>query len=253
MNTQTIIEQSKPFLSWLDSWHAQLPSVKIETVVDDPDQAAILAVDVTNGFCHVGPLASPRVGGIVDPIVRLMQAAHTHGMRHFVMTHDAHDPSAVEFGAYPAHCVRGSDESEPVSELQALPFWKDVVVMPKNSIDSALGTELDRWLDDRPQLKTFIVVGDCTDLCIYQLAMHVRLRANEWQQQEVRVIIPEDCVDTYDLPVKAARQSGALPHDGDLLHLIFLYHLALNGVEIVKTLTQTAADYTAAEAAAASR
>ena len=71
-------------------------------------------------------------------------------------------------------------------------------------------------------------------MCTYQLAMHLRLRANALQRRGVRVIVPEDCVDTYDLTVDAARSIGALPHDADLLHRIFLYHLALNGVEVVK-------------------
>jgi hypothetical protein len=40
-------------------------------------------------------------------------------------------------------------------------------------------------------------------------------------------------VDTFDLPVDVAQEIGALPHHGDLLHLIFLYNMAQNGVEIV--------------------
>ena len=31
-----------------------------------------------------------------------------------------------------------------------------------------------------------------------------------------------------DVPVKTAKELGSLPHAGDLLHLIFLYHMALN-------------------------
>jgi hypothetical protein len=46
--------------------------------------------------------------------------------------------------------------------------------------------------------------------------------------------VPENCVDTYDLPVEAARELGVAPHDGDLLHKVFLYHMALNAVEVVK-------------------
>jgi len=30
---------------------------------------------------------------------------------------------------------------------------------------------------------------------------------------------------------------GAMPHDGDLLHGVFLYHMAPNGVEVVARLT----------------
>jgi hypothetical protein len=41
-------------------------------------------------------------------------------------------------------------------------------------------------------------------------------------------------VQTYDLPVDAAKSLGIPPHPGDLLHAVFLYHLALNGVEVVQ-------------------
>jgi hypothetical protein len=30
------------------------------------------------------------------------------------------------------------------------------------------------------------------------------------------------------------QQIGAMPHPGDLLHQVFLYHMALNGIEVVK-------------------
>ena len=44
-------------------------------------------------------------------------------------------------------------------------------------------------------------------------------------------------VDTYDLPVETALKAGALPHDAELLHAVFLYHMNLNGVEIYSRLT----------------
>ncbi len=63
--------------------------------------------------------------------------------------------------------------------------------------------------------------------------MALRLRANDRQLRGVRVIVPAECVDTYDVPVDTARTLGILPHPGDLIHLLFLYHMAVNGVEIV--------------------
>ena len=33
-----------------------------------------------------------------------------------------------------------------------------------------------------------------------------------------------------------SRGVGAMPHDGDLLHAVFLYHLQLNGVQVVRRL-----------------
>jgi len=187
---------------------------------------------VINGFCYEGPLASPRVASIVEPIAGLFQTGYDAGIRNFILTQDTHPDDAVEFASYPPHCVRGTSESETVAAFKNLPFFDLFQVMPKNSINSALNTDLEAWLDAQPQVDTFIAVGDCTDLCTYQLAMHLKLRANA-QNQKSRVILPVDCVDTYDLPVEVAQQIGAVPHDGDLLHYIFLYHMMLNGVEVV--------------------
>jgi hypothetical protein len=60
----------------------------------------------------------------------------------------------------------------------------------------------------------------------------MKLAANQ-ANRPLRVVVPVDTVDTYDLPVATAAQLGTMPHDGDLLHEVFLYHLALNGVEVV--------------------
>jgi nicotinamidase-related amidase len=106
--------------------------------------------------------------------------------------------------------------------------------MEKNSISSSIGTELDEWLDSHPEVTTYFVVGDCTDLCVYQLAMHLRLRANELNLSQVRVILPLQGVDTFHMPVEVAKEIGAMPHHGDLLHLVFVYSMAQNGVDVVE-------------------
>jgi nicotinamidase-related amidase len=235
MPKNTSFQNSLPFLEYLAGFQASLPGLALEQVVQDPAGVAIVSVDVTNGFCHEGPLASPRVKGIIAPIVRLFEKAWSLGVRHILLPQDAHEPDAVEFGQYPPHCVRGTPEAEPVSEFKALPFFNEMIVMPKNSIQSGLDAEFAGWITSHPQVETYIVVGDCTDLCTYQLAMHLRLDANARQLQR-RVLLPADCVDTYDMPVALARQIGAMPHDGDVLHAVFLYHMALNGVEVVKSL-----------------
>jgi nicotinamidase-related amidase len=198
----------------------------------NPGKTAILSVDVIQGFCYEGPLSSPRVAGIVAPIRQLFERAWAHGVRSIVLTQDTHEPEAVEFSQWPPHCVRGTSESETVDAFKTLAFFDQIVVFEKNSIASGLNTGLVRWLEGHPDVDNFIVVGDCTDLCTYQLAMHLRLDANA-RQLKRRVIVPGDCVQTYDRPIQAAREQGGLPHPGDLLHATFLYHMQLNGVEVV--------------------
>ena len=224
---------SKPFLDWLARWEESLPEEKLEEIVSDPARVALAAVDLTNGFCCEGPLASPRVAGIIPATVRLFQRAYDLGVRHFLLPQDTHDADALEFLAYPPHAVGGTSESDTVDELKALPFSDSFVIIPKNSVSCDIGTDLDPGLDAHLRVTTFIVVGDCTDICVYLMAMHLRLRANVLGVGDARVIIPADCVQTYDLSVEAAAPAGALPHDGDLLHSIFLYHMALNGIEVV--------------------
>jgi nicotinamidase-related amidase len=111
-----------------------------------------------------------------------------------------------------------------------------MTIFEKNSIDSSRNTGLGAWIEAHPEVDRFIIVGDCTDLCIYQMAMGLRLDANARQIRR-RVIVPADCVDTYHLPVETARTIGAVPHDADLLHKIFLYSMMLNGIEVVASLT----------------
>ncbi len=234
----SLATQSKPFVNYLEAWLAGLKPLKLSKVIDDPAKVAVLCVDIINGFCTVGPLASPRVQGIVKPIAKLFSDCHTAGVRHFILAQDTHAPDAVEFANYPPHCVRGTSESQTAPELLKLPFAGAYTVFEKNSIASHQNTALDAWLHAHPEVTTFIVAGDCSDLCTYQLAMHLRLRANAAQMRGVRVILPENCVQTYDTPVKVAQQLGIPAHDGDLLHAVFLHNMWANGVEVVSKLTK---------------
>jgi nicotinamidase-related amidase len=225
--------KSESFLNWLACWEADLPSLDLSTIISDPSRVALVSQDLLKGFCNQGPLSSPRAAGIVPTVVHLFQVTHDLGGHHFLLLQDTHDPDAIEFSAYPPHCVAGTAESETIDELNNLPFSNLFTVIPKNSISSSAGTDLEAWLEDHPAVTTFIIVGVCTDICVYDLAMGLRVRANVLGQRDVRVIVPADCVQTYDMPVETAAELGALPHDGDLLHRIFLYHMALNGIEVV--------------------
>ncbi|HEY3291656.1 MAG TPA: isochorismatase family cysteine hydrolase [Anaerolineae bacterium] len=226
-------DQSSQYLDFLDRWFAHLPAMTFTDLMRDSKTTAVFCVDMINGFCTVGPLASPRVQGIVQPIASLFRTAYAAGVRHFILPQDTHDPQAVEFDHYPPHCVSGDWQSQTVPELLDLPFAGDFTVIVKNSISSSENTSMDTWLDAHPELHTFIVTGDCSDLCTYQLAMHLRLRANSRQMRDVRVIVPANCVQTYDTPMAAAIKYGIPPHDGDLLHAVFLHNMSINGVEVV--------------------
>jgi len=232
-----LTDHARPFLAYLEQWHSALPALSLQSVVAAaPERVALVSVDMINGFCREGPLAGPRVGALVDPLAALFQSAYDAGVRSFALTQDTHDANTPEFMSYPPHCVAGTPESEAVDALKQLPFYDQIATFPKNSLSSHLGTGFAAWLAERPQLDTFVIVGNCTDLCVYSAAMHLRLEANALNLAR-RVIVPASIVNTFDTPVSVARELGIKAHDGDLHHVLFLHHMASNGVEVVDNLS----------------
>lgn len=227
------------FAAYLSGFVAGLPEMSLESWLNEvggPRKVAFLAVDLLRGFCKEGPLASERVARVAAPTAALWTRAWALGCREFAHVMDHHNPQAAEFEAFAPHCRVGTSEAEEVAEITGLPFADHVHRFHKNSTSSWFGTDpFLKWLSvlDRGGVKAFIVSGDCTDLCVYQLAVPLKLRANA-DNRPIEVIVPVDTVETYDLPVAKAAELGILPHPGDLLHQVFLYHMSLNGVRLIK-------------------
>lgn len=230
-----LVEQGARFLEWLEDWYAALRPLPLAEAIRDPARSALVSVDLINGFAYEGNLASPRVAALVPRAVELLKRLHAQGVRHWLMVQECHTPQAKEFEAYGPHGICGTREAEMVPEFAALPFANEFRIIHKNSLHTITDTAAEAWLRDHPEVDTFIVIGDCTDLCVYDAVMDLKLRANQ-RDLERRVIVPENLVQTYDLPIEYARRIGALPHLGDLQHALFLYMMALNKIEVVKAL-----------------
>lgn len=225
--------------AFIATWLKTLNDATFAEVAPDPEATAIFSADMINGFLHEGPLASERVNALAGPVVAVFEAAWEHGVREFVLLQDTHDPATPEFRAYPPHCVAGTSESTTVPELANLPFRDSFTVIEKNSLNPAVERTFDDWLVAHPRIVNAIVVGDCTDLCTYQLAMHLRMRANALNLRTFDVIVPANAVDTFDIPAKADTEVGQA-HPGDFFHNVFLYHMASNGIRIVQSLRANA-------------
>ncbi|GCF08552.1 cysteine hydrolase family protein [Dictyobacter arantiisoli] len=231
------LAQSHLFLEHMVAWEQNLSSLTWQELQLEAQagQCAIFSVDMLNGFCHAGGLASPRIKGIIPAVVDVLQGAYAIGVRDFILAQDSHTPESVEFAQFPPHCQAGTSEAETIPELVQLPFADLYRVIAKNSLNAFHGTSLGTWLEQRHNLRTAVIVGNCTDLCVYQMAMHLKLYANA-HNWPLRVIIPANAVQTYDIPVTVAQESGLLAHDGDFLHLTFLHHMAINGIEVVRAI-----------------
>ena len=170
---------------------------------------------------------------IIPAVVAAFKGAYSIGVREFVLAQDCHTPESVEFADFPPHCQVGTSEANTIPELANLPFANLYQIVSKNSLNAFHGTDLGEWLEARHHFRAAVIVGDCTDLCVHQMALHLKLYANA-HSLKMRVIVPENAVQTYDMSVETANAIGALPHDGDFMHLVFLYHMRLNGVEVIR-------------------
>jgi nicotinamidase-related amidase len=231
----SMLEQGTEFLVALVEWERNLPSIAWNDLAEEAAQGrvALFSVDMINGFCYEGILSSPRIQAVIPAVVEAFKGAYAIGVRHFILAQDCHSPESVEFVDFPPHCLAGTSEADNIPELAQLPFADLYTVITKNSLNAFHGTQLNAWLEAHGDLNTVVVVGDCTDLCVYQMAMHLKLYANA-HNLKMRIIVPENAVQTYDLPVAAVRTIDTLPHSGDVLHLLFLYHMRLNGIEVVQ-------------------
>lgn len=217
-------------------WFATIEPVTMPELVPEPERAAFFSADLINGFVHFGPLSSPRVNALVDPVVTLFTRGWEHGITKFVLLEDAHQPDSPEFRSYPPHALAGTDESATIPEIAGLPFAEALTVIKKRALGPAVETNFDDWWDEHIDLNRAIVVGDCTDLCIYSLAMHLRMRANALGLADFEVIVPVNAVDTFDIPVGDDTEVGRA-HPAEFFHQVFLYHMASNGIRVVSEIT----------------
>ncbi|GCE25599.1 nicotinamidase [Dictyobacter alpinus] len=235
--SEQFLSRANLFMQSIVDWEQQLADLKWQDLAGmaQAGRMAVFSIDMINGFCHKGALSSPRVEGIIPAVVDVFQHAHAAGVREFILAQDAHTPESIEFTQFPPHCQIGTEEAENIPELAGLPFANLYQIIPKNSLNAFQGTALDGWLKKQTELQAVIVVGDCTDLCVYQTAMHLKLYANAYNLP-LRVIVPANAVQTYDTPVATAQELGIYAHDGDVMHLFFLHHMSLNGIEVVRAI-----------------
>jgi len=231
----TLAENSTTFINYLENFLTDLPALTLDEAIPHPERTAIVSIDVINAFLYEGPLSSPRVAAIDEPITRLMRGAWERGVRDILLIQEGHHEDSHEFDAYGEHAIKGTPQAEAIDMIKGLPFYDQLTTLFKDSIHPAINTKFEDWLNERDHLDTFIVVGDVTDLCVYHLATYLKFHANAYQKAR-RVIVPENCVQTWHLSVDAAEDLPAMPHHGDLLHATFLYHMVLNGIEVVSAI-----------------
>ncbi|MDY4575569.1 MAG: isochorismatase family protein [Intestinibacter sp.] len=194
-----------------------LDNLPIENLADyDLSKTALFIVDINNGFAKEGALYSDRIKSLINPIYEFVKPLEEKLNKIIAFT-DTHDKNSVELNSYPVHCLVDTEECKVVDELLDI---KNLEIIPKNSTNGFFAMDVN-ILDD---IDNVVVVGDCTDICIYQFAVTLKAYFNE-KNINKNIVVPMNLVDTYDIP---------FVHPGDLLNIVFLNSMVQNGVKLIK-------------------
>ncbi len=216
----TLLQSSKASLTQIVELLNTAPTLSIQSF--EADQTALIIVDMINGFVKEGPMSSPRIQAIIPPIQDLMVCSKEKGLQMLAFA-DSHDEASIEFISYPPHCLAGTSESEIVDELKEVGGYNLIL---KGSTNGFLEPAFHEWLTNHPSIQNFIVVGDCTDICVEQFVLTLKTYFTTLNRPS-RIIVPTGCVETYDFGV----------HAGDFMNIIALYKMHMNGIEIVREIT----------------
>lgn len=153
----------------------------------------IFVVDMINGFVKEGALADPAILEAAGPIAELIET--TQAPVWFIT--DTHQPDAMEFEAFPKHCLKGSQEAQVIDELAK--YVRPDRIIEKNAISAIFAPGFDQVLESLPEQSDLIVTGCCTDLCVEQLALPLLSWIRQNNHFQKRVIVPINTVDTYHI------------------------------------------------------
>ena len=145
----------------------------------DPDQTAVVVVDMQNGFAHAdGSLYAPGSGAAVEGCAVLLDRARTAGAE-VVFTKDVHPPEQFadthyydEFDRWGPHVREGSWEAAIV---EALAPQDDERVITKHSYDAFYQTGLEGHLESHG-IDDLLFCGTLANVCVLHTAGSAGLR-----------------------------------------------------------------------------
>lgn len=187
---------------------------------DECQKPIIFVIDMVNGFVKEGALADSRINHIVPNLICLMEQLACRN----VFVCDSHPPHTREFDTFASHCMIGSKEAEVIDELQ--PYIKRI--MKKNSTNAFHSQDFLSFLkEEMDSYRDIIVTGCCTDLCVLQFVLTLQSWLNEHNKKEYRIIVPKNCVETYDIPDL---------HSASYWNEVAFNLMKMNGVLVVESL-----------------
>jgi nicotinamidase-related amidase len=147
-------------------------------------ETALLVQDLQNDFVDPeGALAIPAAAQTIPVIQRLLVRARAQGVR-VVYVQDTHHESDPEFDIWGAHTEQGTWGWDIVDHLTPGPG--DLQIQ-KNRYDSFYGTWLDHYLSHVWHIRSLVLVGTVSNICVLHTAASAGLR-------HFHVVVPADAI-----------------------------------------------------------
>ena len=180
----------------------------------------LITIDMINGFVKSGTLAAPSIMRIVNRQRELLKEALDSDQTGLVFIRDSHPENAIEFKSFPAHCVKGTYESEVIDELKEFePFALEYL---KNSTNLIFAPNIQQDLLKLPKLERIRLMGCLSEICVLNGAIGLRNFFDELNK-DVEVCVHPDAIDTYDAPM----------HNAEIVTNNALSSMKNNGIKIL--------------------
>jgi nicotinamidase-related amidase len=198
---------------------ASLPNITFDEL--DKKTTALVIVDIVNGFIREGAMASPDIESIIAPSAQLAKRFSDENMPIAAFA-DCHKKGCAEFASFPEHCLDGTAESELVDELKNIP---NITLIKKNSTNGFHEDAFRDFLKEHSGVTNFVVIGDCTDICVLQFCLSLKTYFNR-ENRICSILVPINCVETYNAPY----------HNGILMNLASYKLMSDCGIKFVQSI-----------------
>lgn len=128
---------------------------------------ALLVIDMLKDFIDEGGALETGVAGRnIVPFIKEKIEEFRKSAYPIVYVCDNHEVDDKEFDMFPPHCIRDTEGSKIIDELEVLEEDK---IIKKRRYSSFYGTDLDLYLREKGVNEIYIV-GVCTNICVLYTA-----------------------------------------------------------------------------------
>jgi|TARA_B110000114_G_C15094475_1_gene400488 nicotinamidase-related amidase len=213
--------------------------------------SGMLIIDEVNGFCTVGagnlaPLKKNyQVENMVKETNKLAKIFDKKSLP-IALFLDTHEDDRPEH-PYPPHCIKGTGEEKIIKELEWLMTSKNLKINKDciNGFIGAINLKTNQnlfisWIKDH-QIKSLIVTGICTDICVLDFVLTCMSAINHKIILPLKeIIVYSKACSTYDMDIDDVKRldlDEKMVHDQETYHNLGLKIMQMRGALIVNKIT----------------